>query len=205
MVYDGTSAGSDTSFNNGSLSSLSANWSGFDTSVSNLDHYDISAGTAPAATDVANWTSTGTTASGSVTGSLRTGVTYYLTVRVVDTAGNTSSVVSSDGQQVAPTLSFGVSPSTVTFADLDGANSYTDTQTVLTTSTNSYGGYVVRTFAAGQLRTADGAPVAGVRRGELRRPRLVAVVRHRLRLHLERHERGRQQPLPGRPVSRHQS
>jgi hypothetical protein len=67
-------------------------------------------------------------------------------------AGNTSATVSSNGQVVLPSLTFSASPSSITFANLNVGNSYTDTKTVtLTTSTNAYSGYVVRQFVSGAL------------------------------------------------------
>ncbi len=46
---------------------------------------------------------------------------------------------------LVPSLTFGVSASTITFDPLNSGNSYTDSSknTVLTTSTNAYGGYMV--------------------------------------------------------------
>ncbi len=153
-VYDGTSAGVDASFNDGSLSSLSANWSGFSTTVSGLSKYQYSIGTAAGGTQVLGWTDNSTTTSVTATSlSLRTSVTYYVNVRAVDNAGNTSSVVSSNGQQVAPSLTFTVAPSSqVNLFNIVPAGFFTDSQAAtLTTSTNGYGGYVVRATASSPL------------------------------------------------------
>jgi hypothetical protein len=141
------------------LSSLSANWSGFNASVAGLSRYDYSVGTSAGATDVLSWTSNGTATSVTALGlTLQTSQTYYVNVRAVDNAGNTGSTVSSNGQLVAPSLTFGVSPASVTFANLNGGNSFTNTQTVtLTTSMNGYGGYAIRAFATTQLRSSTGA------------------------------------------------
>jgi len=60
----------------------------------------------------------------------------------------------------SPSLTFGVDSATVTFANLNSANSYTDTSqaTVLTTSTNAYSGYVVNARETGPLTlTTDGS------------------------------------------------
>jgi len=157
-VYDGTEAGVDKDFNDGSLSSLSANWSGFDATVSGLDHYDYSIGTTQGGTDIKAWTDNSTTTSVTTPGlTLQTSQVYYFNVRAVDSAGNTQSpVISSDGQIVSPSLSFGISPATVIFDNLNAANSYTDTETAtLTTSTNAYNGYLVRAFATDYLRSTD--------------------------------------------------
>lgn len=52
-----------------------------------------------------------------------------------------------------PSLSFGVSPTSVIFTNLNGSNSYTDTTqtTDLTTSTNAYNGYSVYAHETGPL------------------------------------------------------
>jgi len=156
-VYDGT-AGVDKDFNDGSLSSLSANWSGFDASVSGLDHYDYSIGTTAGGIDIKAWTNIGTGTSVTATDlTLTTSSPYYFNVRAVDKAGNTQDpVISSDGQLVAPSLTFSIDPGSVSFANLNAGNSYTDSKTAtLTTSTNAYNGYVVRTFVTDYLRSVD--------------------------------------------------
>jgi hypothetical protein len=152
-VYDGTSGGSDSAFNDGSLSTLSANWSGISSSASGLLRYEYSIGTTAGGTDIKTWTSN--TTSTSVTASsltLQTSKIYYFNVQAVDNAGNTSSYISSNGQAVAPTLAFSVSPSSVSFSNLNVGNSYQDTEaTTLTTSTNAYNGYVIRAFISSLL------------------------------------------------------
>jgi len=158
-VYDGTEAGVDKDFNDESLSQLSANWSGVDSTVSGLDHYDYSIGTTQGGTDVVGWTGNGTSTSVTKSGlTLQTSQTYYFNVRAVDSAGSTQSpVISSDGQVVSPSISFSVSPATVTFDALNSSNSYTDEETVtLETSTNAYNGYVIRGYASDYLRSASG-------------------------------------------------
>jgi hypothetical protein len=143
-----TSIGSDGSFNDGSLSSLSANWSGISSSAAGLLRYEYSIGTTLGGTDIKSWTSTTTNTSVTATAlTLQTSKLYYFNVRTIDNAGNVSSYISSNGQTVAPTLSFSVSPSNVTFSNLNVGNSYEDTEnTTLTTSTNAYSGYVIRAF-----------------------------------------------------------
>ncbi len=154
-VYDGTVVDTDASFNDGSLSSLSANWSGFNFNVSGISSYDYSIGTTAGATDVKTWTANGTTAS--VTASsltLQTSQMYYFNVRANDNAGN-SSIVSSNGQLVNPSLAFSLDTYSVAFANLNAGNSYTDTKnTILTTSTNAYNGYVVRGYRTDFLRSS---------------------------------------------------
>jgi hypothetical protein len=155
-IYDGTGVGVDVTYNDGSLSSLSANWSGFTSGVSGLASYDYSIGTTSGATDIKAWTSNSTSTTVTSTGlTLHTGQLYFVNVRANDNAGN-NSIVSSNGQLVAPTLSFAISPATLTFANLNPGNSYGNTQTTtLTTSTNAYNGYVIRSFVSDYLRSTD--------------------------------------------------
>ncbi len=81
---------------------------------------------------------------------------YYVNVRTTDSASNVSTPISSNGQLVAPTVSFSVSPASITFNRLKASNQYTDTQaTTLTTSTNAYGGYVVRAYTTDLLRDSS--------------------------------------------------
>jgi hypothetical protein len=77
---------------------------------------------------------------------------YFCNVRANDTAGNTSSVVSSNGQLVAPSVTFAIGSNSIAFANLNAGDSYTDSKsTTLTTSTNAYGGYIVRAFMPASL------------------------------------------------------
>lgn len=156
-VYDGTSTGVDAVFNDNSLSTLSANWASFNANASGLSRYDYSIGTTAGGTDIKGWTNNGTTTSVTASGlTLQTSKLYYFNVRAVDTAGNVQSAVSSDGQLILPSLSFGVSPQTLNFSNLNAGNSYTATQsTTLTTSTNAYGGYIVRAFSSGLLQSGS--------------------------------------------------
>lgn len=151
-VYDGTSVGADSTFNTGSLSQLSANWSSIDASTSGLSKYEYAIGTTSGGTDVRSWTDNAQSASVTATGLvLRTNQTYYVAVRTTDNAGNTSTVVS-NGQMVAPMLTFEVNKSVINFDTLNAGSSYTDTDTVtMTTSTNGYGGYEIRARASGLL------------------------------------------------------
>ncbi len=152
-VYDGTSTGVEQQFNDGSLSALSANWANFNANVSGLNYYQYAIGTTAGGTDVVNWTNNSTTASVTASGlTLQTSKIYYVSVEAVDNAGNTSAAITSQGQEVAPTLTFGFSPSAITFNNLNAGNSYTDTQnTTLTTSTNAYNGYAIRIFTIQDL------------------------------------------------------
>jgi hypothetical protein len=157
-VYDGTETGADIDFNNGSLSELSANWSGFDVQASGLSRYDYSIGTSVGGTEVGGWINVGIGTSATATGlTLKTSVLYYFNVRAIDNAGNIQSAVSSDGQIVAPNITFSVSPAILNLDNLNVGNSYSDTKiTTLTTSTNAYGGYVVRSFVTDYLRSTNG-------------------------------------------------
>ena len=85
LVLDGT--GVDIDFNDGSLTTLSANWSAFTDATSGVTSYEYSIGTTSGGTDIKDWTGVG--ASLSVTASglvLHTGQTYYFNVRATDTA-----------------------------------------------------------------------------------------------------------------------
>ena len=94
----------------------------------------------PYSTGVTNWGG----ATGKFIRTLKTGTTYQ--VKMAAKRGNftetgygpTASATTSN-----PSLTFGISSSTLTFANLNSANSYTDSAktTVLTTSTNAYNGY----------------------------------------------------------------
>jgi hypothetical protein len=161
QVFDGTTASVDLDFNNGSLSTLSANWS-FSDDDSGISGYEYSLGTAAGATDLVGWTSAGTGTSASESGlSLRTSQAYIFNVRATDLAGN-QIIVSSDGQLVAPSLSFATSPDHITFDALNSANGYTSSKSVtLTTSTNAYGGYVIHAYIE-QLLTHPGGMTIGL-------------------------------------------
>ena len=96
-VLDGT--GADVDLNDGSLTTMSANWSGFTDALSGVAFYEYSVGTTPGATDIKGFASTGVFTTTTDTGLvLQTGQTYYFNVRATDVASNTmTSTVSSDG------------------------------------------------------------------------------------------------------------
>ena len=156
-VYDGTAPAVDGSFNDSTLTTLAANWAGISANLSGLTGYEYSIGITAGGTTVKGWTSTGTTASMTDSAlSLQTSKTYYVNVRTTDAAGNVSPPISSNGQVVAPTVSFSVSPATIAFSRLNNTNSYTDSKTsTMTTSTNAYGGYVVRSYVTDILRASN--------------------------------------------------
>lgn len=150
-VYDGPTSGVDLDYNNGSLDELEANWI-IDSNASGLAEYEVSVGTTPASTDVSSWVSVGTSTSTTISGlNLNTSQPYYVNVRTTDNANNTS-ILSSDGIFVAPTLSFNIDTSLLDFGNVNSGNSFTVSEDVtLTTSTNAYNGYVIRGFATGLL------------------------------------------------------
>lgn len=160
-VFDGSVVGVDASFNAGELDELSANWSGFSDSASGIDSYSYSIGTTPGGTELLGWTSESGTAITATSLTLRTNQSYYVNVRAVDVAGNVSTVVSSNGQFVAPTLQFSVSASSLIFDSLASGNSFTDSKSVtLTTSTNGYGGYEIRAAATSAELTGPNGSIS---------------------------------------------
>lgn len=152
-VYDGDDFGVDEDFNDGSLEELMANWTSFSCGASGILRYEVSIGTTISGTDILNWTNNGTNTDTTQAGlNLHTNQQYYVNVRAVDNATNTSSVYSSNGQAVLPTISLTLGSTTITFSNLNDGNNRTDSKTLnLTTSTNAYGGYVIRQYATGVL------------------------------------------------------
>ena len=149
-VYDNFNTGSqpslvDTDQNgNGSLTTLSASWGGFDPSISGLSAYEYSIGRTSGATDLVSWTNAATATSIRLAGlTLTTGEQYYVNVRATDNAGNVSSVVSSDGQVVTTVLNISISSSNVTFNNLTSATPYDTKTTDLSVTTNATSGYSV--------------------------------------------------------------
>jgi hypothetical protein len=174
-VNDGAASSSDATYNTGSLKSLSCNWSGFSDGISGVARYDVSFGTTAGSTNVSTgatgatsgwFTNAGALNAGWYTYTsadvltLHTSQQYFCNVRAVDGAGNTVSV-SSDGQFVAPTLSFSASTQTLNFTTLSSSNGYTNSQPVtLTTSTNGYGGYDISLYATGTLSSGSSSIAA---------------------------------------------
>ena len=153
-VLDGS--GPDIEFNDGSLTTMSANWSGFSDATSGIASYDHSIGTTPGATDLQNWTTTGTSTFVTSTGLvLHTGQTYYFNVRATDAAGNvTVSPPSSNGQAVQTTLSVSVSTTTIQLGNFNPGNSNTRTTTVtIAISTNAFNGYAIKVYALDLFRS----------------------------------------------------
>lgn len=165
-AYDGTSG--DQDWNDGSLTSISGNWTGIDATVSGVQKYEYAIRRKP---DDYYWSvcsGSGSWQSGALwcdnatstsftqnTLNLATGVTYYISIRTTDNAGNTSTAINSNGQQVLPMLSFSLSGNTVAFSNLNAANSYTDTKTITTTtSTNAANGYTIKVYNTDFLRAS---------------------------------------------------
>ncbi|OGH02348.1 MAG: hypothetical protein A2798_04015 [Candidatus Levybacteria bacterium RIFCSPHIGHO2_01_FULL_37_17] len=119
---------------------------------------DNTVGSALGAEDYQTYTNWGG-ATGEFVRQLQRGTTYYIKAKARQ--GNytespysaVSSATTSD-----PSLTFGLDSSTISFSNLNVGNSYTDSakQTVLTTSTNAYGGYIVYGKAT-QALTNDAA------------------------------------------------
>lgn len=155
-VYDGSSAGVESSYNSGSLTSLAANWSGFGDAASGLYDYNYAIGTTAGGTDVRSWTSasaTSVTASGL---SLRTQQRYYVSVRARDLAGNVSAVVTSAGQYVAPVLVLSVSPGALVLGSLNASNGFVATGSLqVTATTNAHDGYDVTLTSASLLSSGS--------------------------------------------------
>lgn len=156
-VFDGQTVGVDIDYNDGSLDTLHANWNITDAG-SGLSTFEYAVGTTAGGNELVGWVSIGLVTSQTITPlTLGTSEVYYVAIRATDNAGN-SVVLSSDGQLVAPSLSFTISGGTVQFSNLNAGNNYTDTQsTTLTTSTNARNGYEVRAYTTGLLEslTAD--------------------------------------------------
>lgn len=165
-AYDGTSG--DQDWNDGSLTSISGNWTGIDATVSGVQKYEYAIRRKPddyywsVCSGSGSWQSgalwcdnTTSTSFTQNTLNLATGVTYYISVRTTDNAGNISTAINSNGQQVLPMLSFSLSGNTVAFSNLNAANSYTDTKTITTTtSTNAANGYTIKVYNTDFLRAS---------------------------------------------------
>jgi hypothetical protein len=154
-VYDGDTISFDIEYNDGSLDNLSANWNIID-NESGIDGFEFSVGTTPTATDVLNWIDISLVTDYTANGlSLETSAVYYINIRATDIAGN-DVILSSNGQLVAPTLSFSTDTNSIVFEGLNPANNYTVTEeTEITTSTNARNGYEIRAYVSGLLESLD--------------------------------------------------
>lgn len=161
LIYDGTAEDTDAMFNDGSLSQLSANWDAFTDGASGIDHYSYQIGTTVGGVDIKALTSVGTSLDVTATGlSLRTTQLYYFRITAFDAAGNTTTA-DTNGQLVAPTLTFTLDTNALMFDDVNASSSYTDSETLqITTSTNGYGGYVIRQSTSALLTSGSNTIVA---------------------------------------------
>lgn len=159
-VNDGLSAVSDAMYNDGSLTSLSATWTGFNTNVSGINRYEYTIGTTIGGTNVRTATSVATATTVTATGlTVHTGQMYYFRIFAYDNAGNVTTV-DSNGQMVAPILTFTLSTNAIDFGKLNSSNSYISTRSATATvSTNANGGYQVLQRATGVL-TANSSTLA---------------------------------------------
>lgn len=122
---------------------------------------DNTIGTTLVSSDWRTYTSFGSGSGVAVTG--LAGTTTY-SVKVKARQGNFTESgwgPVSTAATVNPSLTFGIDANSLTFANLNSGNSYTDTaaSTVLTTSTNAYNGYIVYAHETGAL-TASGNTIA---------------------------------------------
>ncbi len=81
-------------YHGSSLTSPTANWSAATDGGSGMSHYEFAIGTTPGASDVFSFSDIGNILSYQATGLSLVDGTYYLSVRAIDLAGNTSSSVS---------------------------------------------------------------------------------------------------------------
>jgi hypothetical protein len=126
-VSDGTGADVDSQE---LATGLSANWPAATDAVSGILRYEYAIGTTAKGADVKAWTSAGLATKVTVTGlSLKVGTTYYVSVRAVNGAGLTGTVMSSDGVKVVvPVPKPPVGPGAVS----DGIGGDVDNQEVTT-------------------------------------------------------------------------
>ncbi len=101
-------------------------------------------------------------ASGMYVSGLNNSATY--TIKVKARQGiytETGWSITAQATTVDPSLTFGVDASTVTFANLNSGNSYTDSakSTTLTTSTNAYNGYIVYGYDTQNLTSGIGGTI----------------------------------------------
>ena len=85
----------------GSDSVLSANWDSFFDEISGVEYYEFSVGSSVGQADVVDWTNNGLDTTMVVGGiALSNTVTYYVSIRAFDVAGNISDLIVSDGVTV---------------------------------------------------------------------------------------------------------
>jgi len=123
VVNDGS--GDDIDFQ-ASTTTIEANWSGFSDEGSSIALYELAIGTNTGLSDVMYWTDVGLTTQSMISSlSLTDGMTYYVSVRAKDEAGNESQAVNSDGVMVsaaAPSVSISStesSPTNVSYVPIE--------------------------------------------------------------------------------------
>ncbi|MBC8402241.1 MAG: PQQ-binding-like beta-propeller repeat protein, partial [Candidatus Marinimicrobia bacterium] len=95
LVFDGFEA--ELTFT-GTTDSLTARWTGFTDALSGISSYECAIGITAGDSDVVNWIPLGLDSSMVATDlSLTNGYRYYVSVRAIDSVGNRSGYVSSDG------------------------------------------------------------------------------------------------------------
>ncbi|MEA3272153.1 MAG: hypothetical protein U9P90_00620 [Patescibacteria group bacterium] len=150
-----------------SLSSLSANWSGFSDLESGLRLIDAYEYAIYRDSDNKYWNSNNLSWQNEETWAqtiltsvsvspvyLNTEETYFFKVRAHNNARMVSEFVSSDGIYVIPALSFYLDNSEISLGNLDATNNFTseNASTTLITSTNGYFGYNITVWSADVLR-----------------------------------------------------
>ncbi|NOZ75490.1 MAG: DUF1573 domain-containing protein, partial [FCB group bacterium] len=81
-----------------SATTLSGNWSGFSDGLSGIAYYEYAIGMSPGSSNVVDWTSVGLDATVTRDGlTLTSGVMYYFTVHAIDSVGNISGNIATDG------------------------------------------------------------------------------------------------------------
>lgn len=151
-IYDGTTEDVDTTYNSGSLTSLSANWDVFAETVSGIARYEYQIGTTLGGANVRTATNIDSNLTVNATGlTLQTGQVYYFRVTAYDLAGN-STTADSNGQYVAPMLTLNLSDSSLQFGSLRALNSYTANDSLTATvTTNAVNGYQLWQYTSGLL------------------------------------------------------
>jgi hypothetical protein len=168
-VNDGQISGGDLDWNtDGSLSQYLANWTATppNSNISGLlkyeyairrsgDNYYWTPGSPGSWGATEYWYDNGTNTSFTVSNlNLQTGTLYYVSLKTTDNAGNTATI-NSNGLRVTPTLSFAINSNLVEFSSLK-PNDWTDSKTsIITTSTNASGGYIVKAYASDFLRSIN--------------------------------------------------
>ncbi|SVA10586.1 uncharacterized protein METZ01_LOCUS63440, partial [marine metagenome] len=127
-VSDGS--GSDITYS-GSNTSVTANWTGFSDALSGITGYEIAIGTTSGATDILNWASAGNVTTYTKSDlSLTHAVTYYVSTRAQDAAGNYSSLAAANGiiiDAVAPASIVSIDSTTYNATEWDAATAISGT------------------------------------------------------------------------------